>query len=73
MKISDIACRECGSTYQMAVSTLPYGSPGVFECSVCGSTVTEWSDHSLRAFRFEMSPLHKYAHVPLPPVSPDVL
>jgi len=73
MKISDVSCRECGSTYQMAVSNLALGSPGQFECSVCGSALTSWKDSSLRAFRLEMSSQHRYSHVALPPVSPAVL
>jgi len=69
MKISDITCRECGAFYQMAESVSAKGSRGQARCALCGDLLAEWNDGRLKAVRLVMSPQHRYAHIPVPPVS----
>ncbi len=69
MKISEMTRRECGSPYEVAISSRSNGDSGHFECEVCGATVARWSDASLRAFRLEMAALHGFASAAASPAS----
>src|SRR6516162_7266165 len=64
MKISDVMCPKCGSSYLMAESVTIDGRPGQEDCHVCGNRLATWSDRNRRAFRLVLSSDHKY-----PPVS----
>ena len=64
MKISDVACLTCGSSYLMAESSSVKASPGRVDCAVCGNALATWSDRHRKSFRLVLSPEHKY-----PPVS----
>jgi len=63
MKIVDVICPVCGSSYLMAESVSVIGGPGQQDCSVCGSTLATWTDRHRRAFRLVLSPQHKYPTV----------
>jgi hypothetical protein len=64
MKISDVTCLKCGSSYLMAESISVKASTGREDCAVCGNTLAIWSDRRRKSFRLVLSPEHKY-----PPVS----
>jgi len=72
MKISDITCRDCGASYQMAESTSVSGPSGHHSCAICGSKLAEWDDGTLKAVRLMMSPQHRYGRVPVPPAPEPV-
>ena len=65
MKIRDINCSVCGAAYQVAESASMAGEPGRQECVMCGHTLDRWDTPKLKAFRMELAPYHKYAHVPV--------
>jgi ribosomal protein S27E len=67
MKISDINCKKCGTSYQVAESTTVSGSSSEAACAICGDTLAKWDDGKLKAFRIVIAPDHKYARVPVPP------
>jgi hypothetical protein len=64
MKISDVTCLKCGSSYLMAESISVNASPGREDCAICGSTLAIWSDGRRRTFRLMLQPEHKYLPVP---------
>jgi len=70
MKISDVVCSSCGTAYQVAEAASVPGEPGQASCAMCGNLLERWNTPKLRAFRLVMSPAHRYARVPVPPVSP---
>jgi predicted Zn finger-like uncharacterized protein len=67
MKISDIVCPECGSSYLVAESTSAAASPGNANCAVCGALLAAWQEPRMRAYRLEMAPELRYARVQPPP------
>jgi len=68
MKISDIDCPACGSSYLVAESTSATASPGTANCAVCGMLLASWKEPRMRAYRLEMAPEIRYARVqPSPP------
>jgi hypothetical protein len=69
MKMYDVVCPACGAAYRVAESDAVAGCPGEAPCSACGQILASWSDRRLRAFRLEMSPKLRYAHIPVPPAS----
>jgi ribosomal protein S27E len=69
MKISDVTCPQCEASYLVAESVSANGSPGDEICTICGTTLANWSDGKLRAFRLMMSPARKYPRVPAPPAA----
>jgi len=69
MKISDVTCSSCSSTYEVAESTSLFGTSDRVECKVCGSVLAVWQDRKLRAYRFVLEPQHKYRSVAAPPYS----
>jgi uncharacterized Zn finger protein len=73
MKISDITCRDCGASYQIAESVSAKGSAGQAQCALCGGFLAKWDDGTLKAVRLVMSPQHRYAQIPVPPVSRALL
>jgi hypothetical protein len=66
MKISDIACRHCGASYQMAESASLDGPAGQHCCAICGDVVAAWDDGTLKTFRLAMPPHLGFAPVHLP-------
>jgi len=64
MKISDVTCLKCRSSYLMAESISVKASPGREDCAVCGNTLATWSDRHRKSFRLVFSPEHKYPAVP---------
>jgi hypothetical protein len=44
MKISDIVCPLCGSSYLVAESTSASASPGNANCAVCGTLPASWHE-----------------------------
>jgi hypothetical protein len=64
MKISDVTCLKCGSSYLMAESNSMKGFPGREDCLICGNTLAAWSDRQRKSFRLILSPEHKYPPVP---------
>ena len=69
MKISDITCANCGSSYEVAESISVRGTAGQVKCVMCGKLLATWQDPKLRAFRLVMSPEHRYARFPASPSS----
>jgi hypothetical protein len=67
MKISDVVCVACGSSYLVAESASAYASPGDANCAVCGHLLASWQEPRMRAYRLEMSPELRYARVQPPP------
>lgn len=64
MKISDITCLSCGSSYEVAEAISVRGAPGQAKCVMCGELIETWQEPKLKAFRLAMSPEHRYARVP---------
>ena len=64
MKISDITCLRCGSSYEVAESISVRGMAGQAKCVMCGELMEAWQEPKLKAFRLVMSPEHRYARVP---------
>src|SRR5262249_54973166 len=60
MKISDMTCPKCGSSYLMAECASNDGAPGQEVCSVCGNTLAMWNDRHRKAFRLVLSPKLTY-------------
>jgi len=64
MKISDVTCLGCGSSYEVAEATSVRGTPGQAKCAMCGELLETWQEPKLKAFRLVMSSEHRYARVP---------
>ncbi len=69
MKISDITCRQCGTSYQMAESASPDGPAGQHCCAICGGVLATWEEGTLKTFRLAMPPHLGFAAVYLPPTA----
>jgi hypothetical protein len=69
MKISDLTCASCGASYQVAEAASLPGEPGEAHCVMCAALLEQWGEPKLKAFRLMMSAEHRYARVPVPPVS----
>ena len=70
MKISEITCSACSSSYSVAEASAAEGSSGHAECMTCGNVLAYWTEPSLRVYRLELAVESKYPRVPAPP-SPD--
>jgi hypothetical protein len=67
MKISDIICPSCGSSYEVAESTSVHGNPGRVECAVCAGLLDAWQEPKAKVHRLVLSAARKYPRVPAPP------
>jgi uncharacterized Zn finger protein len=67
MKISDLVCPSCGSSYEVAESTSVKGKPGRVECAVCTSLLDSWQEPRIKVHRLVLSGERKYHRVPAPP------
>ncbi len=67
MKISEILCPACDSSYLVAEAAMAGGSPGHVQCVNCGGLLAYWTEPSRRVYRLERSTENKYARVPAPP------
>ena len=67
MKISDLVCPSCGSSYEVAESTSVKGKPGRVECAVCMSLLDSWQEPKIKVHRLVLSGERKYHRVPAPP------
>ena len=61
MRIADISCPACGASYEMAEALSVEGPADHENCSVCGQTLTRWTDRKLKAFRLSIAAERKYA------------
>lgn len=69
MKISDIACRHCGASYQMAESASLGGPAGQQACAICGAVLAAWDEGTLKTFRLTMPPHLGFAGIHLPAIA----
>jgi len=67
MKISDITCPSCGSSYEVAESSSAQGNPGRIECAVCAGLLDSWQEPKVKVHRLVLSTARKYQRVPAPP------
>jgi len=67
MKISEVVCPSCGSSYLVAESISATASPGHADCSICGELLASWQEPRMRAYRLEVPPELKYPSVEAPP------
>jgi len=67
MKISDVVCPSCGSSYEVAESTSVQGSPGRVVCTVCSALLDSWQEPKMKVHRLVLSGERKYHRVPVPP------
>ena len=67
MRIADISCPVCGTSYEMAEALSVEGPADHEDCAVCGQTLASWADHKLKAFRLAIPAAPSYASVVTPP------
>jgi uncharacterized Zn finger protein len=56
MRIADLSCPVCGTSYEMAEAISVEGPADHEDCSICGQTLASWTDHKLKAFRVAVPP-----------------
>jgi predicted Zn finger-like uncharacterized protein len=68
MKISDITCPSCGSSYEVAESSSAHGNPGRIQCAVCADLLDSWQEPKVKVHRLVLSSAaHKDLRAPAPP------
>jgi Zn ribbon nucleic-acid-binding protein len=61
MRIADVVCPACGTSYEMAEALSVEGQADHEDCSVCGQRLASWTDHRLKAFRLAIPAEHNDA------------
>ena len=51
MKIFDLTCSGCETSYSVAESSSESGKAEKLTCSICGELVAEWAEPKLRAIK----------------------